>query len=170
MTHMYVILSNSMSYTINLVLDQIFTNGTKEFKGLSRKRLRKLFDWVCNKTTFQFDGHFYKQHDGVAMGSPIGPFMADLIMKHVVEQALKSTPLEHKPTAFYRYMDDCFVLSPSVQSLDTLFQHLNNVHTSIKFTKEMEIDHSLPFLDIKVTYTPNGFGTSTYHKPTNSGG
>ena len=46
----------------------------------------------------------------------------------------------------------------------------NYRHQNIKFTKEVENDNSLPFLDIKITRNEESLiSTSVYHKPTFSG-
>jgi len=34
---------------------------------------------------FQFNGQLYQQTDGVAMGSPLGPLMANVFMCHLEE-------------------------------------------------------------------------------------
>jgi len=51
-------------------------------------------------STFQFNGRFYPQVDGVAMGSPIAPLMADVCMNYVIDQALVVTPPEFDQTCF----------------------------------------------------------------------
>ena len=38
------------------------------------------FDFATSGTHFLFDGIFYDQIDGVAMGSPLGPVLANLFM------------------------------------------------------------------------------------------
>ena len=46
---------------------------------------------------------------------------------------------------------------------------MNSRHKNIKFTKEVEKDNSLPFLDIRIDRKLNNFETSIYRKPTFSG-
>ena len=86
------------SFTTQLILDNIFKND-KEWKGLSRNRLKKLLTWSTQNTTFQFDNKFYKQLDGVAVGSPIGSLMTDVIMNYVIDKALEITPQLHRPAS-----------------------------------------------------------------------
>ena len=83
------------TYTINLILDSIFSNNGTDWNGLNRNRLKKLLNWATKSTTFQFDGKFYEQLDGISMGSPIGSFMADVILNHVIDKATNLTPLIH---------------------------------------------------------------------------
>ena len=35
---------------------------------------------------FQFDGQLYEQREGVAMGSPLGPLLANVFMCHLEEE------------------------------------------------------------------------------------
>ena len=58
-----------VDFIINLILDSVFRIND-EFNGLNRRRMKKLLEWVVKTTTFQFNGRFYRQVDGVAMGSP----------------------------------------------------------------------------------------------------
>jgi len=103
------------------------------------------------------------------MGSPIAPLMADVCMNYVIDQALAVTPQQFQPELLCRYVDDIFLLFPDCTSLNRFFHNINNVHTNIKFTKEMEINNCLSFLDVLVERTSSGFVTTTYRKPTHTG-
>ena len=41
--------------------------------NLSKDSFRELLTRTASKTLILFDQEFYKQHDGVALGSPLGP-------------------------------------------------------------------------------------------------
>jgi len=49
---------------------------------LSKSELTKLFQFSTSKTHFLFKSEFYDQVDGVAMGSPLAPVLANLYMAH----------------------------------------------------------------------------------------
>ena len=72
---------------------------------------------------------------------------------------------------FYkRYVDDTFVIFNSKEDSDAFFKYLNSQNRNIKFTKEEENDHQLPFLDVCVKRELDGtLSTSVYRKPTYSG-
>jgi len=76
-----------VDFTINLILDSVFRSND-EFNGLNRRRMKKLLEWVVKTTTFQFNGRFYRQVDGVAMGSPIAPLMADVCMNYIIDDQI----------------------------------------------------------------------------------
>ena len=65
-------------------------------------------------------------------------------------------------------VDDIFALFRSPDHLEKFTNYLNSKH-NIKFTYEKESNNSLPFLDILISRSENGFKTSVYHKPTFSG-
>ena len=44
--------------------------------------LKKLFIFATAETHFSFNGVFYDQTEGVAMGSPLAPVLANLLMGH----------------------------------------------------------------------------------------
>ena len=108
------------------------------------------------------------QVDGIAMGSPLAPALANMFMGFHEEKWLSST--EGKKVRFYkRYVDDVFCLVDDEIQADSFLQFLNIQHTNIKFTTEKENDKALPFLDIFIQNTELGIITSVYKKPTNSG-
>ena len=72
--------------------------------------MKKLLERVVKTTTFQFNGRFHREVDGVAMGSPIAPLMADVCMNYIIDQALAVTPPECRPDLLCRYVDDLFLL------------------------------------------------------------
>ena len=47
---------------------------------ITRQDLKKLFEFATSGTHFLFDGNCYDQIDRVAMGSPLGPVVANLFM------------------------------------------------------------------------------------------
>jgi hypothetical protein len=126
-----------------------------------------LFKHVLTSTYFCYDGQFYEQTDGVAMGSPLSPVIANFFMEHFEEQAIKQAT--HKPVCWYRYVDDTFVIWPHGQDkLIEFLDYLNGLHHNIKFTMEIEEGHLL-FLDIDVYRKTNGsLGHKVYRKPTHT--
>ena len=83
------------------------------------------------------------------------------------EMALGSTSL--KPSMWLRYVDDTFILWPHQEDVQILLDHVNSIRPSIQFTMEKEQDNKLPFLDVLVTRTEQGFRSSVYRKPTFTG-
>uniref|UniRef100_A0AAR5NZE7 Reverse transcriptase domain-containing protein n=1 Tax=Dendroctonus ponderosae TaxID=77166 RepID=A0AAR5NZE7_DENPD len=83
------------------------------------------------------------------MGSPLSPVVANLFMEKFEQTELSTAPL--KPTIWYRYIDDTFVLwRHGRENLDIFLDHLNQQHLDIQFTMEVEQKHQLAFLDVLV--------------------
>ena len=65
-----------MKETINLAVDIILSNTPSI--NITKKDLTKLFVFATSQIHSLFDN--YKQIDGVAMGSPLAPILANLFM------------------------------------------------------------------------------------------
>jgi len=66
--------------SIELAVDYILS-GNPNIK-LSKDSLKELFLVATAQTHFLFQGNYYDQKDGVAMGSPLAPVVANLFMGH----------------------------------------------------------------------------------------
>jgi hypothetical protein len=126
----------------------------------------RLFLHILTSSFFFFN--FYEQTDGVAMGSPLYPVIANYFMEYFEEMALEAAT--HKPLCWFRYVDDTFVIWPhGPGKLAEFLDHLNGLHENIKFTMETERDGHLPFLDIDIYRKPDGsLDHIVYRKPTHT--
>ena len=104
--------------TVNLILDKVFADTERKFHGLNRTELRKMFNWTCKNTVLQFNEEYYTQVDGVAMGSPIGPLMADVFMNWLFDNVNK---IGCSPQIICRYVDDIFCTFDSKEKMDQFF-------------------------------------------------
>ena len=122
---------------------------------------------LCMITNFQFRADHYELSDGLAMGAPSSPAIANLYMGKLEEKAI-STFDGPKPRFWRRYVDDVFaILKRSV--LIKFLAHLNTQHPAIRFTVETESEKELPFLDLNVRRSDNILSTDVYRKPTHTG-
>ena len=135
---------------------------------LPRSVLKDLLEFATKKSHVIFDGHYYDQIDGVAMGSPLGPILANIFMCHFEEKWLMKS--RFCPSLWFRYVDDTFTMFDSKNNANEFLSFLNSRHDSIKFTIEFEEDNKIPFLDILLERCPdNSFSTSVYRKKTFTG-
>ena len=137
--------------------------------NFSRNNFEKLLRMALENNFFNFDGKIYKQTDEVAMGSPLGPSLANAFLCFHEQIWLNDCPEDFKPVYYRRYVDDIFLLFRSPEHLEKFTNYLHTKHENIKFIYEKESNNLLPFLDILMSRLENGFKTSVYHKPTFSG-
>ena len=114
---------------------------------------------------FIFDGKYYKQKDGVAMGSLLGPTLANVFLCNLEEQWMSDCPIDYKSISHRRYVDDTFLLFASELYITKLFIYMYSKHRNIKFTVDRVENNALFFLDI-IIFRDNGkFQTSIDRKP-----
>ena len=83
---------------------------------------------------FMYKNKFYKQSDGVAMGSPLGPSLANFFLGHLETSYFQNSV--HFPQFYSRYVDDIFAVFKNNDDIDNFFQYINSVHPNMKFTKD----------------------------------
>ena len=103
--------------TIGIALEELFRD-TEKINNLTKEDVRNLLTLATKESLFLFDGEYYYQKDGVAMGSPMGPHMANLFMTYFEQIWLSECPLEYKPKYYRRYVDDIFVLIENIEDLE----------------------------------------------------
>ena len=86
---------------------------------------------------------YYKQVDGLAMGSPCAPLLANGWLSQYDPHIKDNAKL------YFRYMDDIFREIDEKQCENKLAE-INNYHSSLAFTAEKEEGGELPFLDCKL--------------------
>ena len=125
---------------IDICVNELYTNKTV-INNLSKPEFKHLLELSAKDSFFLFNKKFYKQVDGVAMGGPLGPSLANGFLSYYEKLWLATCPDEYKPTYYRRYVDDIFVLFPSKKEADLFLIYMNEQHTSINFTMEGEIHH-----------------------------
>ena len=135
--------------------------------SLSIENIISPLEFYITSTYFSFQGKFYEQVEGAAMGSPLSPIVANLYMESFEVEALRSAP--HPPYLWKRFVDDTFTILQSSQR-NGFLEYLNSIDQHIQFTAEdQRSDGAMPFLDILVTPGKDGsFSTSVYRKPTHT--
>ena len=64
--------------TIEIAINLIFNHNPN--LNITRKELKKLFLFATSQTHFIFNSKSYNQIDGVTMGSPLAPVLANIFM------------------------------------------------------------------------------------------
>ena len=123
--------------TLAVVRDKLATDPLLEERTcIPIDNLMEMLTFCVKTTYFGMGSDIYRQEEGLAMGSPLSPVLANIYMEYFEEMALGSTPL--KPSIWLRYIDDTFILWPHQENV-----HVNSIRPSIQFTMKKELDNKL---------------------------
>ena len=142
----------------------LMTSDAQPF--ISKAFFIELMKSATSGVEFSFNDIMYKQTDGVAMGSPLGPALVNIFVRFYEEKLFSQIS---KPSTYFRYVDDTFAIFRNEEESENFFNQLNCLHPSLKFTFEKEKNSCLLFLDVNVERTVTGFETNVYRKPTFTG-
>ena len=141
---------------------------------IDKEHLRWLLQTATGETHFHFNGNIYLQHEGVSMGSPLGPLMADIFLINLEKGLMKE--LFGNGVAFYRrFVDDTFMIVKKDADERVIQSIMNSFDDTVQFTYETErsVDQSLAFLDVNIvrqtTKSTSWFKTKVFRKDTFTG-
>ena len=137
--------------TIEILVNRAFSNNwfnTTHNLALTITDLVDLLNVATTGQLFQFNGTLYEQTDGVAMGSPLRPLVANVFMSSIEDTSKRQGKL---PSFYLRYVDDTLTIMPDLATATTFLHTLNSAHTSVKFTMEVEKNGKLPFFGTELS-------------------
>ena len=99
------------------------------------------------------------------MGIPVSFVVAEIVRQNIEEQALAT--YSEKLPLWLRCVDGT-ITAVHENKIDEFHEHLNKQNTSTQFTKEIEENGKILFLDCLVTRENNTLGTTVYRKATHT--
>ena len=148
--------------TIEIILKRICINKGV-ITDIPKQEMKELLILCTKNVHFTFNNDTCIQVDGVEMGSPLGPVLANIFM---VEVKISVIPdLSNKVKLWKRFVDDTYCLA-RLEYIDNILLALNSFHKNIKFTFEIEKGNTIPFLDILIIRKPGKIENTVYWKKT----
>ena len=139
----------SLDETIGICTQGLFESDSTVY-GLNKKEITEMLSLTTKESIILFDMEFYSQIDGVAMGSPLGPTLANVFLCHHEKKWLNDCPNNFKPVFYKRYVDDIFVLFKKSEHVQLFVNYMYSKHKNISFSYETEKDGVMPFLDVNI--------------------
>ena len=85
---------------MDICLNRVYAN-TDKVNNISRTNLKKMILYASKESHFLLDGKIYDQIDGVSMGSPLRPILANIFMCY-----LETTAMVHTWEYYLFYTDN----------------------------------------------------------------
>ena len=149
--------------TVSICTDFLYCGPSTIALPFPEEVFIELKEIATKSVSFSFNEIMYRQIEGVSMGSPLGPILANIFQDRLLFEKFP------KPFIYLRYVDDIFVSFRSRNDALLFFDKLNDLHSSLSFTMKEENNNKLPFLDVLIERCDSSFLTSVYRKPTFTG-
>ncbi|XP_035433678.2 uncharacterized protein LOC118265072 [Spodoptera frugiperda] len=152
----------SIMECLNIVQNKLESN---RMSSNYMQLLRNLLTGNC----FLFQDKCYLQIDGLTMGNPVTPILANLWMEYFEAKVLRQDPNIIK--VWKRNVDEIFcIFTGSQQDIERYIMNLNSINANMKFTYKMETDRTLAFLGIELSVRADGtLSHGVYWKSTAAG-
>ncbi|XP_077137236.1 uncharacterized protein LOC143798719 [Ranitomeya variabilis] len=140
--------------------------STIEVSLEGQRFLLKLLEIILRRSYFLFGDTYYSQQRGTAMGASMAPAYANLVMSVLEEDLVYvSHHLQHV-MAWWRYIDDIFLLCTGTErELITFHEYLNVIDQTIKFTL-ISSRSDIQFLDVSIKQMNGKLTTTLFTKKT----
>ena len=99
------------------------------------------------------------------MGSPVSVVVAEIVMQSIEERALAT--YQRTLPFWFRYVDEA-ITALQQDDIERFHNHINEQNCDIQFTKEIEENGTISFLDCLVSHDNNKLRTTVYRKPTHT--
>lgn len=132
--------------------------------GIDLGLLMRVMDFLLmDCATFTYKDVEYRQIKGLAMGSPLSPLLARIIMSDLMGTQIPR--LSIKPRLLRVYVDDTIGIIKKWMA-EEMMRILNSYHPDVQFTIELENERNeINFLDITLHRESNRITTNWYKKP-----
>ena len=105
--------------TIKICIDELF-QSEMTVSGLNKKEMFERISLNLKESIILFYNKYYSQIDGVAMGSPLGPTLANIFLCYHGSNWQKDCLVYYKS-----YVDDIFVLFNKPQHAQFFLEYIN---------------------------------------------
>ena len=113
--------------TINTIKKLLEEDPELQKRTLSVTNIIRLLEYSLTSTYIIFQGRFYEQQEGAAMGPPISSIVANLYMEKFEQLAINTAP--QPPLFWRRFVDDTFTILESSHK-NSFLEHLNSIESS----------------------------------------
>jgi hypothetical protein len=108
------------------IINKILENDT-EIQFNIRNEIICILKIVMEQNYFQFDQKYYKQTEGLAMGTPTSAILADTFIQHMEFKHIYPILKTQAIIAYYRYVDGNLIIYD--QNKTNIEKHLMNLTT-----------------------------------------
>ena len=123
-----------MNKTIEIIPGRVYEKKDLTTTTISKREMKELL-YLCTKNVhFSFSSEIYMQNDGVAMGFPLGPVLANIFIVELEKTIMPS--FSDKIKLWKRYVDDTSTFVKTDEIKDVL-SSLNSCYSNIIFTMEI---------------------------------
>ena len=165
---------------VNYIIKEIYLDPNKYFKETiineKTKRENKLkipktilknffIDILTKFSSFSTLTGYFKQINGISMGSKLSPGLANIYCSIMENEIIKNFEKSNIIFFYKRYVDDVFIVCLKNKK-NIILQKMNEFATDLKFTEETMLDNELVFLDMCIYInTKNEINIKQHRKP-----
>lgn len=129
----------SLEETIDIIINWVYNNPRIPPPSNLSNTLKQLLKICYTAKPFKCNGSTHRQINGLSMGSPLDPTVADFFMSHLENQLLSENNRMSNPWFYRRYVDDIVaIFGKDSMSIGSKYDWVGNRYW-ISRTKKLQI-------------------------------
>lgn len=148
------------------VIHLVKNNRLSEFEN--KEEVIELLSVCLRQNYFRFNNRFYVQEEGLPMGSPLSPVMADIYMNEFEKRIITESKHRDKIKTWLRYVDDILLIwEGNDEEFEEFVNEINGMEQKINFQEEVG-GKEINYLDLHITINNGMFKFDIFRKKTYS--
>jgi hypothetical protein len=121
-----------------------------------KQELTTLLNTILEQNYLQFSDQFYKQNEGLGMGSPTSTILAETFIQCLEHTNIIKILNINQIIDYYRYVNYILIIyNTQTTNIENTLMQFTSVHPKIKLTMEKEVHSTLNYLDLTITNKHN---------------
>ena len=137
---------------------------------IETEQLISLLTTTLDQNYFSYNNEYYKQEDGLPMGSPVSSILSEIYLQNFESQHIENIINQHNISFYGRYVDDIIIIYKQTQDNQdqNILECFNKLNKNLQFTIEKEVNKEINYLDLTLKRHNNKIEYKIFRKPTTS--
>jgi len=152
-----------------IIQPKIFWLDKNNINKKVKEQVTHLLKVITEQNYFQYNNHFFRPRNGIAIRSPKSGTLAEIYLQHIEELFIKHWIKSQAIFYYKRYVDDIIIIYDQNKINEIAITIvMNGINEQLELKATEEVNNSINYLDLTINRNINKIELNIYRKPTNA--